>query len=106
MANADSTSSTRRTKERQFYVSLYLRHVKCDPCAYCGGPATCLDHITAQSLGGINTWENAAAICVPCNSSKGTASPVGFLGWLLSAPDRARAAQLMASSNTWRRIGQ
>jgi 5-methylcytosine-specific restriction endonuclease McrA len=45
-------------------------------CAYCGGPATTIDHILPRSRGGKNTWLNTAAACGGCNQRKGDRTPV------------------------------
>jgi hypothetical protein len=40
-------------------------------CAYCGLPATTIDHIVPRSRGGRSTWLNCVAACVDCNCHKG-----------------------------------
>ncbi len=99
MANTDSTSSTRRHK---FYPSKYIQMIRCDPCSYCGGPSGFADHITPPSQGGSNTWENAAAICISCNSRKSVASVLGYLGWLRVQAEREA---VNARSDAWRQLG-
>ncbi|MFG1899120.1 HNH endonuclease [Micromonospora carbonacea] len=32
-------------------------------CAYCGGPASTIDHVLPRSRGGRNTWRNTTAAC-------------------------------------------
>jgi 5-methylcytosine-specific restriction endonuclease McrA len=44
-------------------------------CAYCGGPATTIDHVVPRSRGGANTWLNTVAACVGCNQRKGDRTP-------------------------------
>lgn len=44
-------------------------------CAYCGGKGTTVDHITPQSKGGENTWENLITACQECNNRKGNRTP-------------------------------
>ena len=39
-------------------------------CAYCGGDADTVDHITPHSLGGGNEPGNLIASCRRCNSAK------------------------------------
>ncbi len=40
-------------------------------CAYCGGAAATVDHVTPISLSGSNTDDNLVACCDYCNRSKG-----------------------------------
>jgi len=42
-------------------------------CHYCGGIATCLDHIVAKALGG-KRGNNMVPACSGCNCSKGKLS--------------------------------
>ncbi|KOX09686.1 HNH endonuclease [Micromonospora sp. NRRL B-16802] len=44
-------------------------------CAYCGGPASTIDHILPRSRGGRNTWRNTTAACYACNQRKGDRTP-------------------------------
>ena len=44
-------------------------------CAYCGGPATTIDHVLPRSRGGRNTWLNTVAACGGCNQRKGDRTP-------------------------------
>lgn len=39
-------------------------------CAYCGVPATEVDHVIALANGGPNTRANLAPACRPCNARK------------------------------------
>jgi 5-methylcytosine-specific restriction endonuclease McrA len=39
-------------------------------CAYCGKPATTIDHIVPKSKGGNNSYENCVASCLKCNGQK------------------------------------
>lgn len=41
-----------------------------DPCVYCGGEADTIDHIEPISAGGSGEWDNLAAACRKCNSTK------------------------------------
>ncbi|MBV1852250.1 HNH endonuclease [Catellatospora tritici] len=45
-------------------------------CAYCGGPASTVDHVLPSSRGGRNTWLNTVAACGGCNQRKGDRTPV------------------------------
>lgn len=80
-----SDSAAARAEQARRGMSLdaeseaYLSILKGDPCAHCGDPATSIDHIVPVSVGGEDRWENFAAVCVPCNSSK---NAVPLLLWL------------------------
>lgn len=39
-------------------------------CAYCSEKATTIDHVVPRALGGLSTWMNCVAACIPCNSKK------------------------------------
>jgi 5-methylcytosine-specific restriction endonuclease McrA len=39
-------------------------------CAYCGAPATSLDHVIPRSRGGPHSWDNVVAACGRCNHTK------------------------------------
>ena len=43
-------------------------------CAYCGFKSRrlTLDHVLAQSKGGMDSWRNLVPACVECNKSKGS----------------------------------
>jgi 5-methylcytosine-specific restriction endonuclease McrA len=44
-------------------------------CQYCGSSdRLTIDHVQAKSKGGIDTWDNLVAACVPCNNKKGNMS--------------------------------
>lgn len=44
-------------------------------CAYCGGPASTIDHVLPRSRGGGNSWLNTMAACGGCNQRKGDRTP-------------------------------
>ncbi|MEV4352534.1 HNH endonuclease [Actinoplanes sp. NPDC049596] len=44
-------------------------------CAYCGRPASTIDHVLPRSRGGLNTWTNTVAACGGCNQRKGDRTP-------------------------------
>lgn len=54
-------------------------YMAADPCAYCGGPSTQLDHIEPLYRGGENTVDNATRACWPCNREKNTQPLLIFL---------------------------
>ncbi|WP_022882484.1 HNH endonuclease [Gryllotalpicola ginsengisoli] len=51
-------------------------------CAYCGKPASTIDHVMPRSRGGEDSWENLVACCLRCNNVKGDRTPAE-LGWQL-----------------------
>lgn len=57
------------------YISILLS----DPCSYCNGIATTIDHIVPLAEGGTNDWWNMTAACRPCNSGKHTRSLLNFM---------------------------
>jgi 5-methylcytosine-specific restriction endonuclease McrA len=44
-------------------------------CAYCGAPASTIDHVLPRSRGGANEWTNTVAACGRCNNRKGNRTP-------------------------------
>lgn len=75
-------------------------------CAYCGGRADTMDHITPRAAGGPHAWENVTAACRRCNAKKGDRS-LADVGFRLSrTPYRPRGvvAHLMRSGvePSWR----
>jgi 5-methylcytosine-specific restriction endonuclease McrA len=67
-------------------------------CAYCGAPATSLDHVVPRSRGGPHSWDNVVAACSRCNHTKADRM-VADLGWRLRADPRA------PSGTAWRVLG-
>jgi 5-methylcytosine-specific restriction endonuclease McrA len=67
-------------------------------CAYCGAPATSLDHVIPKSRGGAHVWENVVAACSRCNHLKADRA-VSDLGWRLRTVPRA------PSGAAWRILG-
>lgn len=51
-------------------------------CAYCGGPATTVDHVIPSSRGGRDDFRNCVAACSACNLRKGDRL-LAELGWTL-----------------------
>lgn len=90
--------------DERFYVDVLLM----DPCSYCGGPSEFLDHIQSEKRGGLAVCENVTPVCRSCNSSKNSASLLGYLGWLLAAVERERLAKLVAEmaelNRAWRTL--
>lgn len=71
---------------RRFY-----EHLLGDPCVYCGGEATDLDHIEARVNGGIDDWTNIAPVCGSCNSAKCSRS---MLEYLANQPHYSRIREI------------
>lgn len=67
-------------------------------CAYCGAPATSLDHVIPRSRGGPHSWDNVVAACARCNHTKADRS-VADMGWRLRSVPRA------PSGTAWRVLG-
>lgn len=84
------------------YKKVLLR----DPCTYCGMTERvyAVDHITARINGGTDDWTNLTAVCASCNSSKGTKSVIGFLGWKMWCI-RGRLGRMQQEAAGWRKLG-
>ena len=67
-------------------------------CAYCGAPATSLDHVVPRSRGGTHSWDNVVSACGRCNHVKADRA-VAELGW------RLRRAPTAPSGAAWRVVG-
>ncbi len=50
-----------------------------DPCVYCGGPASEIDHIQPYANAGSYDWSNRAPACLSCNRSKNNLGLLKFL---------------------------
>ena len=48
-------------------------------CVYCGGVATCWDHLLPAARGGTHQVRNLAPCCAPCNARKGAKTWQEFL---------------------------
>jgi 5-methylcytosine-specific restriction endonuclease McrA len=44
-------------------------------CAFCGGHADTIDHVTPKAHGGKHEWANVVAACSPCNHYKADRTP-------------------------------
>lgn len=67
-------------------------------CQYCGDRADSIDHVVPRSRGGGDDWDNLAAACRSCNSSKRNRTPTEA-GMRLVRPCRA------PRSSAWTIIG-
>jgi hypothetical protein len=72
----------RRDGERHY--DAWLRMLRSDPCAYCGGEGGTVDHVeprsrAARGLGSVHGWINTVGACQPCNGRKGDRD---LLPWL------------------------
>jgi 5-methylcytosine-specific restriction endonuclease McrA len=64
---------SRRDGERHY--DAWLRMLRADPCAYCGGPGGTVDHVEprsrpARGIGSVHGWVNTVGACGPCNGRK------------------------------------
>lgn len=48
----------------------WVEQLLTEPCVYCGGPSTDIDHILAHCKGGPNELDNFAPACSRCNQRK------------------------------------
>ena len=62
-------------------------------CAYCGGPASTIDHVLPRSRGGADSWENLVACCLRCNNVKGDRTPQEMTWRLRITPRPPHGAQ-------------
>lgn len=67
-------------------------------CAYCGLPATSIDHVIPRSKGGGHTWDNVVASCGRCNHVKAD-RVISELGWRLRTEPHA------PTGISWRVLG-
>ncbi|MGH9066637.1 MAG: HNH endonuclease [Acidimicrobiales bacterium] len=70
-------------------------------CAWCGGPATTVDHVVPRAKGGPHAWENVVAACAPCNGHKADRL-AAEMGWHLARRPAAptRTAWLVIAIGT------
>jgi hypothetical protein len=57
----------------------YRRVLLNDPCVYCGGKPTGLDHIVPRANGGPDGWQNRAPACGGCDGRKAHYGLLRFL---------------------------
>jgi 5-methylcytosine-specific restriction endonuclease McrA len=92
------------TKVTGMMIGPYKDALRLDPCAYCGGPAAVLDHITSINYGGGGTWDNFTAACSLCNGRKGKRSLLSWLAHDLFARADFEKAQALAAC--WGAVGR
>lgn len=51
-------------------------------CVYCGNHGDTIDHVVPRKDGGLSTYENCVAACIPCNRKKGHKS-LKQMNWTL-----------------------
>jgi len=83
--------------DRECHYDAWLRLLRADACAYCGGPGGTIDHIeprsrTARGLGSAHSWLNVVGACTRCNGAKRDRSLLAFLR-LTSRRRRGRAGR-------------
>lgn len=72
----------RRKKGIERYDALiasYVGIISSDPCAYCGGPMSVVDHIEPLSASGLHQWDNLTPACGKCNARKSARPLLEFL---------------------------
>lgn len=57
----------------------YVGLIGKDPCAYCGGPSSEIDHVVPVAHGGSGEWTNLTPACRSCNASKNDTELLHFL---------------------------
>jgi 5-methylcytosine-specific restriction endonuclease McrA len=62
--------SARRGAEYTPEALAWIRSLSDPRCAYCGGPATEIDHVIPISLGGTGERDNLVPACRKCNAAK------------------------------------
>ncbi len=68
-----SGSPLRTDGERHY--DAWLRILRGEPCAYCGGPGGTVDHVeprarAARGIGSAHSWLNVVGACARCNGAK------------------------------------
>lgn len=63
-------------------IQEYARIIERDPCVYCGGQMTVVDHIEPISRLGLHEWDNLTPACGSCNARKSARTLLAFLGSL------------------------
>lgn len=85
---ANRTHRIRAASERKFLIRMsrpvmygsgqnsafQLKVLKNDPCSYCGGVSTGVDHIIPRTAGGVDDFTNVTGACVSCNRQKSSKS--------------------------------
>lgn len=71
-------------RDGESHRQAWMRLLRLDPCAYCGGDGGTLDHIEPKSLpvrgiGGAHAWTNYTGACGSCNNSKQTRPLLEFM---------------------------
>lgn len=75
----------------QRHYDAWLRLLRADACAYCGGPGGTVDHVEPRSraprgLGSAHSWLNVVGACARCNGSKRDRSLLTFLRLVARTP--------------------
>jgi len=66
------------------HYDAWLRLLRADACAYCGGPGGTVDHVeprsrAARGVGSAHSWLNVIGACAGCNGAKRDRSLLAFL---------------------------
>lgn len=78
--NRDAAGRRRaRVGESRADVADFAPILRADPCAYCGAPASVIDHIVPLAGGGAHDVLNLTGACRSCNARKRTRQLLHFL---------------------------
>lgn len=80
----------------------YAAVLRCDPCAYCGGPSEALDHVVPRAGGGTDDWTNRAGACHDCNGRKQNTPLLIYMGWQRARDEYEPWRQIVADICTRR----
>lgn len=80
----------------------YCRIIRTDPCAYCGAPASDVDHIDAISRDGSHSWENLTAACRTATSASTTSHCSAFFFVVLVSAHRPARTKGRSLRRAWR----
>lgn len=66
------------------HYDAWLRLLRADACAYCGGPGGTVDHVeprsrAARGVGSAHSWLNVVGACAGCNGAKRDRALLAFL---------------------------
>lgn len=65
-------------------------------CAWCGGPASTLDHVIPICWGGETSLDNCVIACRACNHSRNNALPSTFVRWTGYRPQHPVIRRILA----------
>lgn len=88
-----AVQADRRRKQRRRELLSRLAGEQNQRCAYCAvrfdeagpGSRATLEHLSARTHGGVDSWDNCVAACADCNGARGTENPGKFYRRLKAA---------------------